>query len=165
LATGKQVWQLVTDALSELYGRAPTLYFRYSPTSCSLVPEYASGIESLASDEQEYLLDTRLYVGAFPQKEDLEISQAFQSWEADRSRISPLSGPRWRMLRVHSLLHSGFWFIAVPDQVSEQEDRVAQIILEAGANLYEGKQRLLQLSHARPTARENLANSPNQLSH
>lgn len=164
LSTGKQVWQLVTDAFSELYGRTPVIYFRFSATSCALVPEYAAGIESLYPQEQEFLLDTRIYVGKFPQTEDLLLSSAYSKWEAERSRLNPLFAPRWQILRSQTLLHSGFWLIAKTNESTDHEDRVAQIILETGANLYEGKQRLLQSKHGR-NYRENMANPPDQLSH
>lgn len=168
LPTGKQVWQLATEALSELYGRSAVVYFRYSATSCCLVPEYAAGLEAMDRPAQDFLLDGRIYLGDFALADTLLETTAFARWEETRARMLPLSQAEMLPFLSVQTTHKSVLLLLVEPEVKSSLDpvltaRMARLILDAAANLYEAKRHLLQSKDVKSASRKDLAGPANQL--
>lgn len=88
-ATPKELVAGLVHVASQKMLGMPVIYYRFSPTTFSLVPEQGAGLEGLAPNAKAFLLDARLYIGNFRNVATLLHTEAFKKWDALRGKHLP----------------------------------------------------------------------------
>jgi hypothetical protein len=156
--SGKQVWSDVCSLVTERCPGFSLVYYRYSPTSFSLVPESVHGTGSLASEAIAFLRDTRIFLGGAAYLENLMATEAFQRWDSRRRAQMPLHQTEFRL---YPLLQGGSkgavlaLFDGRMNQNGELETtlRLLATLLRATATFCEGQGHLLQSEYAKGSSR------------
>ncbi|NUM88113.1 MAG: hypothetical protein HUU37_02810 [Bdellovibrionales bacterium] len=97
-ATPKELFGGLVKVVSQKMLRMPVVYYRFSPTTFSLVPEHAAGTGSLAPNARAFLTDARLFIGNFRNVAMLSHTEAFRKWDALRRKQIP--SPDYEILWV-----------------------------------------------------------------
>lgn len=166
-ATGKQVW----TALNELFlFFAPGItlsFYRYSPSSFSLVPESVSTQVELPDSALAYLKDARIFIGNLSFLPTLEHTEAFLRWNRSRERHMPLHETEFRFFPV-SLPEGGRGLVlALVDRRLNRNGELentfslfSSLVSRLGS-FCERQSPLVQSSYAKGS-RPNVASSPDE---
>ncbi len=82
--TGKQVWSELCELFSKRNPQLLFSFYRYSPSTFSLVPESLHGKGNFTDEARGFLQENRIYVGNPSYLSNLENTQAFQRWNGKR---------------------------------------------------------------------------------
>lgn len=87
--TGKQVWSELCEMVTAGAPGLSAVFYRYSPSSFSLVPDTMHGISAVPDSAMAYLHDARIFIGNTSYLEKLLETEAFQRWNAKLERHMP----------------------------------------------------------------------------
>ncbi len=85
--TGKQVWSQLCAMMAKRSPHVTFAFYRYSPTSFSLVPESLHGAGNLSANEKNFLQENRIYLGKTSLLATLEDTEAYQRWNLKRLEL------------------------------------------------------------------------------
>ncbi len=98
--TGKQVWSELCQLITSRSPGLSAVFYRYSPSSFSLVPETLHGKQELPESAQAYFRDARIFIGNPSFLPRLLETEAFQQWNAKRERHMPLHQTDFRAFAI-----------------------------------------------------------------
>jgi hypothetical protein len=165
--TGNQVWQLQLDFLAQQQELIQSLVsYRFSHTSCSLVPESDRGLAKYDQVAQRFLRDSRIFLGSSKHLVAVEQTEAFKNWLTKRQKYLPMDQEKLFFLPFNGgTTFRGAVLLSLQPQISEQDH--ALLILKSLVNrtacLYEQKVRLLELTNAKQKRRTPKEGAPNHI--
>ena len=155
-AHAEEVWPILSKCISKLTQNSPNIIFRYSQTSCSLVPQASSGVTAFPESAQRYLRKSRILLGNARHILQLENSKAFTNWKEKWSQHMPIEN--WKFLTIPFANTSmgtrgSVLLLLTPELEASNEMNSQRELLDSftyrAAWLYDMKKRLLHLKHAR----------------
>lgn len=166
LDTGKQVWSALLDFIFAQAGIGALVFYRFSHTTCSLVPEETRGMESFDVVAQRYWKDARIFIGSLRHLEDVESTEAFRKWNLSRSRFMPGTSDAFVFIPINENRSlRGCICLYLPDETQkpalEAKYELLKSLIKRTTYLYDLKQRLLELKDAKPSRRSSLEGKTN----
>ena len=150
-------------SISALTFSSPTIIFRYSAISCSLIPAYVAASETAPLRMKDALNEERIYIGSPQAYQRIAESEAWTKW---LTRIEPyLNMEQFTCNAIplenkNVLLGLVVIFISNDldsDQAISKQKPLWEKMVQRTTWLYDIKQRLLQYQHAGKSSTKNLA--------
>ncbi len=164
--TGKQVWGEICDLITARTSGLSALFYRYSPSSFSLVPETMHGVVGQPDSAVAFLHDTRIYVGNTSYLEVLLETEAFQRWNSRREKQMPGHQTEFRAYTIQCAGMRGLILVYF-DRRSNSHGELAEALelleslVRRTATFCDSLGRLLQSMNAKGSAWKAVASSTN----
>ena len=167
-STGKQVWEEIAALFAERLPGIAIGFYRYSPSSFSLVPESVFTQADLPDSALAFLRDARIFIGNLSYLPKLGQTEAFQKWNRGRERHMPLHQTEFRFFPL-LIPGGGRGLLMVifdrrmneSGELSEGFDLLAGMIQRVGS-FCERLPALLQSSNAKGSTGPSVASAPNE---
>lgn len=156
--TGKQVWAEICDLVTSRSSGYSLVFYRYSPSSFSLVPESLHGEGGLSESAVRFLRDTRIYVGSPSYLRNFMATDAFQKWNARRQPQMPLHQTEFRAYPIQCEGFTGAILACFDERMNlngeiEGSLKLLESLLETAATFCEAQSQLVQSSNAKGSSR------------
>ena len=152
----EDAWTVLSESLYTLTQNAPNVVFRYSRSSCCLIPQACSGMANFPESAQRYMKHSRILLGNYRHAFQLEKSSAFSNWKEKWAKHMPVH--EWKLYHLPfantSIGSKGSVLLLLnpelhTDNEIAKERKLWDSFTHRAAWLYDTKKRLLQLSYAR----------------
>lgn len=164
--TGKQVWSEVAELVARRSPGLSLVFYRYSPSSFSLVPESAHGVDGLPESALAYLRDARIFIGNPSYLNQLLTTEAFQRWNSKRDRYMPLHQTEFRVYPIQCAGVKGAVLAHFDRRMNSEGELEAALellgsLLARTATFCDSLSHLLQSLYAKGSAWQTVASASN----
>jgi hypothetical protein len=156
--TGKQVWAEICEMVTSRSGGYSLVFYRYSPSSFSLVPESIHGGGELTESAIQFFRDTRIYLGSPSYLGNFMATDAFQKWNARRQPQMPLHQTEFRSYPIQCAGFKGAVLACFDERMNlngeiEGSLKLLEYLMDTAATFCEAQSQLVQSSNAKGSSR------------
>lgn len=156
--TGKQVWAEICELVTSRSAGFSLIFYRYSPSSFSLVPESIHGEAGLPESALGFLRDTRIYLGNPAYLGNFMATDSFHKWNIRRQPQMPFHQTEFRSYPIQCAGFKGAVLAYFDERMNldgeiEGSLKLLESLLETAATFCEAQSQLVQSSHAKGSSR------------
>lgn len=156
--TGKQVWAEICELIVSRAAGFSLIFYRYSPSSFSLVPESIHGGSELPESAVGFLRDTRIYLGSPAYLGTFLSTDAFQKWDMRRRPQMPFHQSEFRAYPIQCAGFKGAVLACFDERMNlngeiEGSLKLLESLLDTAATFCEAQSQLVQSSYAKGSSR------------